>query len=201
MAQETGPITGTKDEDYNIIGFTEACLNNVLRLETSGRPPLCRAIPAGKRQALATMRKPAFLHGCQRRIRSKMPWPCGLGVFGTNPRSEKPWTKRLATSSSTSIPATATSRPPSRPRREPASRVEASESKREPARLDRRAGADRRRGPHRCSTPRYVPKHTTPSRSQLAQPRVAGGCTARGARLDVLQRLSTTRLGRIRRRR
>ena len=85
MAQETGPITGTKDEDYNIIGFTEACLNNVLRLETSGRPPLCRAIPSGKRQALATMRKPAFLHGCQRRIRSKMPWPCGLGVVWNQP--------------------------------------------------------------------------------------------------------------------
>lgn len=49
MAQETGPITGTKDENYNIIGFTEACLNNVLRLETSARPPLCRAIPAGNR--------------------------------------------------------------------------------------------------------------------------------------------------------
>jgi hypothetical protein len=49
MAQETGPITGTKDEDYNIFGFTGACLSNVLRLETSARPPLCRAIPAGKR--------------------------------------------------------------------------------------------------------------------------------------------------------
>jgi rubrerythrin len=31
---ETGHITGTKDKDYNIIWFTEACLNNVLRLET-----------------------------------------------------------------------------------------------------------------------------------------------------------------------
>jgi hypothetical protein len=31
---ETGSITGTKDKDYNIIWFTEVCLNNVLRLET-----------------------------------------------------------------------------------------------------------------------------------------------------------------------
>jgi hypothetical protein len=34
MAQETGEITGTKDKDYNLIWFTEASLNNVLRLET-----------------------------------------------------------------------------------------------------------------------------------------------------------------------
>jgi hypothetical protein len=32
--QEKGQITGTKDKDYNIIWFTEACLSNVLRLET-----------------------------------------------------------------------------------------------------------------------------------------------------------------------
>ncbi|CAM3832073.1 hypothetical protein KIPE111705_27165 [Kibdelosporangium persicum] len=31
---ETGQVTGTKDKDYNIIWFTEACLSNVLRLET-----------------------------------------------------------------------------------------------------------------------------------------------------------------------
>ncbi len=31
--QETGQITGTKDKDYDIIWFTEACLNNALRLE------------------------------------------------------------------------------------------------------------------------------------------------------------------------
>jgi hypothetical protein len=30
---ETGHITGTKDKDYNIIWFTEACLSNALRLE------------------------------------------------------------------------------------------------------------------------------------------------------------------------
>jgi hypothetical protein len=34
LAQETGQITGTKDKDYNIIWFTEACLSNALRLET-----------------------------------------------------------------------------------------------------------------------------------------------------------------------
>lgn len=31
---ETGQVTGTKDKDYNIIWFTEACLRNALRLET-----------------------------------------------------------------------------------------------------------------------------------------------------------------------
>jgi hypothetical protein len=34
MTTEAGQITGTKDKDYNIIWFTEACLSNVLRLET-----------------------------------------------------------------------------------------------------------------------------------------------------------------------
>jgi hypothetical protein len=32
--QEAGAVTGTKDKDYNVIWFTEQCLNNVLRLET-----------------------------------------------------------------------------------------------------------------------------------------------------------------------
>jgi hypothetical protein len=31
---ETGEVTGTSDKDYNVIWFTEACLSNVLRLET-----------------------------------------------------------------------------------------------------------------------------------------------------------------------
>ncbi|WP_406724890.1 hypothetical protein WJ438_09840 [Streptomyces sp. GD-15H] len=31
---ETGGITGTKDKDYNLIWFVEACLSNALRLET-----------------------------------------------------------------------------------------------------------------------------------------------------------------------
>jgi hypothetical protein len=30
---ETGQVTGTKDKDYNLIWFTEACLSNALRLE------------------------------------------------------------------------------------------------------------------------------------------------------------------------
>jgi len=33
-ASETGQVTGTKDKDYNLIWFTEACLSNALRLET-----------------------------------------------------------------------------------------------------------------------------------------------------------------------
>ena len=33
-APETGGVTGTKDKDYNIIWFAEACLDNVLRLQT-----------------------------------------------------------------------------------------------------------------------------------------------------------------------
>jgi hypothetical protein len=32
--QETGQITGTKDKDYNLIWFVEACLSNALRMET-----------------------------------------------------------------------------------------------------------------------------------------------------------------------
>jgi len=33
MASETGQITGTKDKAYNIVWFTEQCLNNALRME------------------------------------------------------------------------------------------------------------------------------------------------------------------------
>jgi hypothetical protein len=33
-SSETGQVTGTKDKDYNVIWFTEACLSNALRLET-----------------------------------------------------------------------------------------------------------------------------------------------------------------------
>ncbi|MEU4806958.1 hypothetical protein [Actinosynnema sp. NPDC023587] len=33
-SSETGQVTGTQDKDYNIIWFVEACLSNVLRLET-----------------------------------------------------------------------------------------------------------------------------------------------------------------------
>jgi hypothetical protein len=31
---ETGNITGTRDKDYNLIWFVEACLSNTLRMET-----------------------------------------------------------------------------------------------------------------------------------------------------------------------
>jgi hypothetical protein len=31
---ETGSATGTKDKNYNLIWFTEKCLDNALRLET-----------------------------------------------------------------------------------------------------------------------------------------------------------------------
>jgi hypothetical protein len=33
-ATETGQVTGTKDRTYNLIWYTEACLDNALRLET-----------------------------------------------------------------------------------------------------------------------------------------------------------------------
>ncbi|SDY93332.1 hypothetical protein SAMN05661080_05068 [Modestobacter sp. DSM 44400] len=32
--QEAGHVTGTPDKDYNLVWFTEQCLNNALRLET-----------------------------------------------------------------------------------------------------------------------------------------------------------------------
>jgi hypothetical protein len=32
-SQETGHVTGTKDKDYNLIWFLEACLSNALRLD------------------------------------------------------------------------------------------------------------------------------------------------------------------------
>ncbi|MEW2422996.1 hypothetical protein AB0911_20865 [Streptomyces nigra] len=33
-ATETGGVTGTRDKDYNLIWYVEACLSNALRLET-----------------------------------------------------------------------------------------------------------------------------------------------------------------------
>lgn len=33
LEQETGEVTGTADEDYNLVWFLEKCLGNVLRLE------------------------------------------------------------------------------------------------------------------------------------------------------------------------
>jgi hypothetical protein len=32
-ATDTGATTGTKDKDYNLLWFTQACLDNALRLE------------------------------------------------------------------------------------------------------------------------------------------------------------------------
>ena len=32
MSSEGGEVTGTKDKDYNIVWFTQACLENALRL-------------------------------------------------------------------------------------------------------------------------------------------------------------------------
>ncbi len=34
MTVETGTVTGTKDKNYNLIWYTEKCLDNALRLET-----------------------------------------------------------------------------------------------------------------------------------------------------------------------
>ncbi len=34
MTEETGHITGTPDKDYNLMWFTQASLDNALRLET-----------------------------------------------------------------------------------------------------------------------------------------------------------------------
>jgi hypothetical protein len=31
---DAGEVTGTKDKNYNLIWYTEQCLNNALRLET-----------------------------------------------------------------------------------------------------------------------------------------------------------------------
>lgn len=36
-AEETGRFTGTKDKDYDLIWFTEACLSNALRMEQYSR--------------------------------------------------------------------------------------------------------------------------------------------------------------------
>ncbi len=33
-SSETGDVTGTKDKDYNLVWFVEACLSNALRMET-----------------------------------------------------------------------------------------------------------------------------------------------------------------------
>ncbi|MGN6682273.1 MAG: hypothetical protein ACTHKL_31300 [Streptosporangiaceae bacterium] len=61
---ETGRMTGTADKDYNLIWFTEHCLNNALRLEgfiadaeRSGDPQVAELF----RKAQADSRKGAEL--------------------------------------------------------------------------------------------------------------------------------------------
>ena len=34
MTAETGSVTGTKDKNYNLVWYTEKCLDNALRLES-----------------------------------------------------------------------------------------------------------------------------------------------------------------------
>ena len=34
MSTETGQVTGTKDKTYNLLWYTEQCLENALRLDT-----------------------------------------------------------------------------------------------------------------------------------------------------------------------
>ena len=34
MTAETGSVTGTEDKNYNLIWYTEKCLDNALRLES-----------------------------------------------------------------------------------------------------------------------------------------------------------------------
>ncbi|MFC6066090.1 hypothetical protein [Streptomyces ochraceiscleroticus] len=33
-SKESSDVTGTKDKNYNLLWFTETCLNNALRMET-----------------------------------------------------------------------------------------------------------------------------------------------------------------------
>ncbi|HZB41985.1 MAG TPA: hypothetical protein VE487_13525 [Ilumatobacter sp.] len=50
---EGGQITGTADKDYNLIWFTEQCLNNALRLETY----IADADQAGDRELVELFRR------------------------------------------------------------------------------------------------------------------------------------------------
>jgi hypothetical protein len=43
---ETGQVTGTKDKDYNIIWFTEACLSNAFGWRATSRMPSATATPS-----------------------------------------------------------------------------------------------------------------------------------------------------------
>jgi hypothetical protein len=44
-SSESGDLTGTKDKDYNILWFTENCLDNALRLEPTSKTPTAMATP------------------------------------------------------------------------------------------------------------------------------------------------------------
>jgi hypothetical protein len=37
QGQETGEVTGTPDQDYNLVWFVQQCLSNTLRLEIYAR--------------------------------------------------------------------------------------------------------------------------------------------------------------------
>lgn len=53
MSIETGDVTGTRDKTYNLIWYTEQCLDNALRLETS----IEDAEPDGDRETADLFRK------------------------------------------------------------------------------------------------------------------------------------------------
>ena len=65
--QETGAVTGTRDKNYNLIWYVEACLSNALRLETylqdatrdgdSGLADLLRKAQADSRKGAETGRQ------------------------------------------------------------------------------------------------------------------------------------------------
>ena len=183
-----GPITGTKDEDYNIIGFTEACLNNVLRLETSGRPPLCRAIPAGKRKPSQPCGNPHSSTAANAVwLQNAMAvWSrCGLEP---TPRSEKPWTKNFATRCRVAQARPRKAHRPLYPLRRRAGRrpgraanrlvrVEASESKRQPARLYPRPGPTDGAAP--TAAPLQDTCRSTPRLAALGSPSLESRAVAR----------------------
>jgi len=50
---ETGHVTGTADKDYDLIWYTERCLNNVLRLETF----IADAVRGGDKELAELFRK------------------------------------------------------------------------------------------------------------------------------------------------
>lgn len=51
MSEETGQVTGTKDNHYNLLWFTERCLRNALRLQTYLADAERDGLPRSSRQA------------------------------------------------------------------------------------------------------------------------------------------------------